>query len=302
MKYVAPFGQASDDPYEDGNPAIGRRGSVVPAAAIEHPMREIVRVITGAGLDPDGDNLEQLFEAIQSLIQAATGGGDVSDFVTMTLARARLPIFPEVLTADGRINVTSPGSGAVVVPTGVQYVHRGIRLLTTSDLLEAERSFATAASKVYHLRWRPAPINFGLFDLADAAYNPSSLADEDASFDSTYDDMLVARVVTNASNVATITNLANKTRFIEQHELAGVIDNSSPQSAFGVTSRDINLARTPVVHMSPSLIQYLRTDPNLEEDHDYLLVQVERSRYRIRGQINRDFAHGDFRIFATLFA
>ena len=51
---------------------------------------------------------------------------------------------------------------------------------------------------------------FALKDLGDVAYNPAALAEDNPAFDSTYDDMLVARIVTDASNVATITNLANK--------------------------------------------------------------------------------------------
>lgn len=67
MKYVPPIGGAADDPYIDGNPAAGVQGSDVPAAAIEHPMREIVAVIEAAGLTPDALELSQLLQAIQSL-------------------------------------------------------------------------------------------------------------------------------------------------------------------------------------------------------------------------------------------
>lgn len=71
MKYNAPIGAANpNDPYIDGNPGAGIEGSPVPAAALEHPMREIVKVITEAGITPDANDLTQLYQAIQALINA----------------------------------------------------------------------------------------------------------------------------------------------------------------------------------------------------------------------------------------
>ncbi|MQY50188.1 phage tail protein [Rhodocyclus gracilis] len=70
MKYVPPIGAAAGAPYVDGNPASGVEGSPVPCAAIEHPMREIEAVITGAGLAPATGDLTQLRQAIAKMIQA----------------------------------------------------------------------------------------------------------------------------------------------------------------------------------------------------------------------------------------
>ncbi len=73
MKYNAPIGAANpNDPYIDGNPGAGVEGSPVPAATLEHPMREIVKVITEAGLIPTETDLTQLYQAIQILIAANT--------------------------------------------------------------------------------------------------------------------------------------------------------------------------------------------------------------------------------------
>lgn len=71
MEYIPPIGGDPDDPYIDGNPSGGVDGSVVPAAAIEDPQREIMNVITGASLTPDGGNLTQLRQAIVAMIQSA---------------------------------------------------------------------------------------------------------------------------------------------------------------------------------------------------------------------------------------
>lgn len=71
MEYVPPYNGSGDDPYVDANPAAGIEGSIVPAAAIEHPMREILAVIEAAELTPDGERLDQLLQAIGKLIAAA---------------------------------------------------------------------------------------------------------------------------------------------------------------------------------------------------------------------------------------
>jgi len=70
MKYVQPIGAAANAPYIDANPGLGIEGSPVPAAAIEHPQREIEAVITGSGLVAATGDLTQLRQAIAKMIQA----------------------------------------------------------------------------------------------------------------------------------------------------------------------------------------------------------------------------------------
>lgn len=85
MEYVPPINGNLVDPnrpYINANPGVSQQGSIPPAEAIEHPMREILQVITGAGITPDGDDLTQLYDAIQILI----AGGGVTDLVTGTTA------------------------------------------------------------------------------------------------------------------------------------------------------------------------------------------------------------------------
>lgn len=67
MKYVQPYGVADTDaPYINGDPSIGRQGSIPPAAAFEHPMREIVNVITKNKFAPDSADLMQMLKGIRS--------------------------------------------------------------------------------------------------------------------------------------------------------------------------------------------------------------------------------------------
>ncbi|MEF2552039.1 hypothetical protein VQ042_11810 [Aurantimonas sp. A2-1-M11] len=246
MKYQQPFGVLDPDAsYEDGNRVTGTKGSIPPAKAVEQDMRELVHLIEYAGIVPADDDLQQVRKAIETLIDAATGGGDVSQFLTLLMARSRLPIFPEIQTADGRMNVSSPGAGTILVPAAVTFQHRGIYPVSTSDYPEVDRTFETLANKTYHCRWAYGA-GFSLTDAEDAAYNAGALPEQDAAFDSTYDDMLVARVVTNSSNVATITNLANKDRLQLSKIVDGVNTSYSGQNfaTFSVTD-SYNWARTP---------------------------------------------------------
>lgn len=73
MRYTPPPGSTDPDaPYVTGQPGV-RRGSPVPAEAVENPQREIVKVITEAGLTPDNDDLTQLWQAIQLIVNRSSG-------------------------------------------------------------------------------------------------------------------------------------------------------------------------------------------------------------------------------------
>ncbi|NEJ10479.1 hypothetical protein GR238_34530 [Rhizobium leguminosarum] len=253
MKYNAPYGSADPNAaYVDRNMAAATKGSIPPAAAIEYPQREIMAVVTAAGIDGSNEDLTQLLQAIQALISAATGGGDTSNFVLMPAARARLPIFPEVLTSDGRIPISAPSTGTVRVPAGYDFLHRGIFAITT-----VQTDFVTVANKTYHLRWNPTN-GFQLKDLADVVYNPTALAETDISFDSAYDNMLVARVITSAGNVATIANLANKVKL----ELTNVKSTWSegPSGMPAAPQVTLNFARTPQYRFTVASVEVTSSD------------------------------------------
>lgn len=209
---------------------------------------EINKVIVQAGLTPSNSDMTQLYQAIQALIAAATGGGDTSNFLLMTQARSRLPIFPEVQNAQYHFGVITPGTGQIRIPAGVTFLHRGIFSVTT-----ALTDFATDPSKTYHLRWDPTG-GFTLKDLASGVYNPSTLAESNAAFDSTYDDMLIARIVTNSSNVPTITNLMNRA-ILKDYKTATVVPVvGAGDSLVATYDISINWARTPAFMASNSYV------------------------------------------------
>lgn len=167
---------------------------------------ELGAVILAAGITPSDDSLTQVRDAIQYMIDSATGGGDPASYLLLSQARARLPIFPDVQNADGRIGVSSPSNGTIRIAGGVNFLHRGIFPVTT-----VQQDLPVVASKIYHLRWNSTD-GFVLRDLSSNAYNPNGLAEGNEAFDTGYDDMLVARIITNSSNIATITSLSNKVR------------------------------------------------------------------------------------------
>ena len=67
MQYVQPYGISDPDaPYINGDPSIARQGSIPPAAAFEHPMRELVHIITDSLITPDSGDLEQCAKGMRS--------------------------------------------------------------------------------------------------------------------------------------------------------------------------------------------------------------------------------------------
>ncbi len=71
MKYTPPLGSLeADAPYVDGNPTAGIRGSVVPAAPFNQLQRELVHIITQAGLEPSADDLTQVLAGLKKLFAA----------------------------------------------------------------------------------------------------------------------------------------------------------------------------------------------------------------------------------------
>lgn len=231
-------------PFWDGNPAAGLKGAIPPGKAIGDPQAEIVNAIEMAGLTPDANDLTQLYQAIAAMIAAAGGGGGGGSPATFTYN----PVFPEILTGGGFFTITAT-TGEVQIPTGQTHTFRGGTLFNTADVDSADRTFSTTASKTYHLRWRyngGTPV-FVLKDLADAGYNPGALAESDAAFDSTFDDMLIARVQTDGANTPTVTALKNKhaLKFAERRE--DRLDYAVNPTVLADSGEVINWARRPAM-------------------------------------------------------
>lgn len=264
-------------PFADGLPSDQRRRPTAEEKSLGFPcgdaditlfngffhmlMREMKVLADEAGVSGSDADYNLLRDSIQALISAATGGGDTSNFVLFTQARARLPIHFEVISADGKVNISSPAAGTVRVPGGVSFIHRGIHQFSS-----AETDFATVANSTYHVRWNPTD-GFNIQDLSDnVTYNPFVDAETDSGFDGTYDDALLARVVTNASNISTITNLVNRNRLVSETEYDEELDNTNNVFT-AITGSDVTLdwSRTPDIKtLSLSGVQAYRSQPTDE--------------------------------------
>jgi len=227
MKYAPPYG--STDPnasYVDRSTPNAQSGSRVPKLAVEAPQREIVKVITEAGLTPNDGDMTQLWQAIKIMVEGL---------------RVNLPIYPDVLTSDGKIPVAPFAPGTIRIPANVDFVMRGGKKITT---VQTDRS--TVANTTYHLRWTAAD-GFILKSLSDTAYNAGGVIGNEVlpAFDTTYDDMLVAKVVTDGSNAATITNLVNKADLATEVPVAKVLPVALNWTSLANSGALLNWARKP---------------------------------------------------------
>jgi hypothetical protein len=216
---------------------------------------EFNSVVAAAGTTQTDATDNALLLAIEALIAAATGTADVSNYILFSQARVRLPIHFEVQTTDKTLGVITPSTGQIRIPASKTFLHRGIWPVTTSLT-----NIATAASKTYHLRWNPTD-SFALKDLADSGYNPTSATEDSAVFDSTYDDMLVARVTTTSGNVVTVTNLANGVSLSKQNVWRDAdFTDALDWTQMNASDLVLNWARTPVL-ASVSLSEWRSNTP-----------------------------------------
>ena len=128
MKYQQPYGVSDPNaPYVNGNPSTGTMGSIPPAASIEHPMRELVNMITHSGGVPNDADLHQLAKAVQSgkVVYGIDAG--TANQLSVTL-QPPLVEYPEGLrlcvkvlnanTGASTINVNGLGAQPINYPNG----------------------------------------------------------------------------------------------------------------------------------------------------------------------------------------
>lgn len=252
--------------------------------AISYPLNAIVRrndlvyrsLVAANTVEPGTDPTRWAVDGVAA--QASTSVVGITRYATPAEAAARTisnaavtpaglgslfnlllnqPIFPEV-EGNGLFTVTSPATGQVRIAAGTGWTHRGAFSYTS-----AQTDLLTVASKTYHLRWDRVN-GFALYDLSSGSYNPSAVAETDAAFDTTYDSMLIARVVTSSGNTPTITALVNKNRLYAAFLEPSLTTRTSSATAGGLwamqfTPPAINWARTPAVTGSASRSDYTGT-------------------------------------------
>lgn len=162
MKYVPPVGGAVNDPYIDANPGSGIEGSPVPAAAIEHPMREILAVIEAAEIAPSEANLAQLLGALRSngVFQTQAVGDNSTKAATTGWVRSAMGNiaaaagFAASLTANGFIKFPS-WLGGLIIQWGTVAV-----VATTGTLVTFPIAFPNQCLNVIACHYQ-APVGSG---------------------------------------------------------------------------------------------------------------------------------------------
>lgn len=144
MKYVQPYGVTDENAsYVDGNPALGIEGSAVPAAAIEHPQRELVYLLTKAGITPDKAKLTQVYDAVQKLILDAAAAM-ASDAETIAGTVTTKAVTPKSLSAR---TATEARTGLVELATAAE----------TATGTDSTRAVHPAGLKATLAKYAPLP-------------------------------------------------------------------------------------------------------------------------------------------------
>src|SRR6516225_3133195 len=120
MLYNQPYGMPpettwGDTPYINGDPSVGRAGSIPPAASIEYPQREIVNVIRDAGLvTPSNSDLHQLSKSIQSTLLYSDDDAGTTNQYQVTQTPAPTAYF-KYMTVVAKIGNTNTGASTLNV-------------------------------------------------------------------------------------------------------------------------------------------------------------------------------------------
>ncbi|WP_029236246.1 pyocin knob domain-containing protein, partial [Vibrio coralliilyticus] len=155
-----------------------------------------------------------------------------SDWVELSHSgNLKLPIYPEIKTDGNVVSLKLTGTELTVYNNPVYFYGWQLHRINPTGI-----KFTVDLSKTYHLRFS-IQSGLELKDVTDATYNPSSKAEMDASFDSTHDDMLLAKIETG-----TLIPLINKPELYADMQMVGVSNNPDhPDRIFSY-----NWARTPV--------------------------------------------------------
>lgn len=116
MRYIQPYGMVDPDaPYINGDPSIARQGSIPPAEAFEHPMRELVSIIDYNMLTPTDADLEQVFKSVRS--QRMNYAQDTGSVNTLSVAFDS-PIAAYSLGLPIRVKVANTNTGPCTIDAG----------------------------------------------------------------------------------------------------------------------------------------------------------------------------------------
>ena len=136
MKYWQPYGITDPDaPYINGDPSIGRQGSIPPAGSIEQDQREIVNTILGAGMNPTETDVQQLLVAVRS--QRMNYAVDTNSLEN-TLEVVFLPPIANTMTPGMPLRIKPLTSNTDACTLIVDNVSSPLRRANGSELVEGD--------------------------------------------------------------------------------------------------------------------------------------------------------------------
>jgi hypothetical protein len=146
MKYVQPYGVSDPEaPYINGDPTIGRQGSIPPAAAFEHPMRELVGLISKSGQAPTDANLLQLTTGVRSQRLNYAIDTGAADLLTVAYDPPINAPYDRGLTLHVRVSYTNNGPCSINAGGG----RVNIRKMNGADLIARELSAGAIITLIY---------------------------------------------------------------------------------------------------------------------------------------------------------
>jgi len=134
MKYVPPYGRESEGDlanYINGNPKQGVQGSIPPANAFEHPMRELVAVISKSHITPADSDLMQAAKGIRSqYMNWAVDSGSVNNLSVVYDP----PLGDYTVGLTLRVRVANTNTGAATIDAGGSQGRVAIKRMNGSGL------------------------------------------------------------------------------------------------------------------------------------------------------------------------
>ena len=238
----------SNGEFNEGDPLKSVSATRVKADWLNSLQRELVNLVEGLNLKLDPNNDKQLSQRLRELTPLRHEGAIPNHHCVSGFAH-----YPYIVSKTQRLELIQHGAWKIEIDRGQIFNWRGTWNINTGAFSESERSFDLAPSATYHLRWQPSD-GFLLFNLNDVTYNPQGLAESSAVFDTTFDDMLIAKIITDEQGITEIITFRNTQRLLVQwlSNQPSKIQASSTGAAFydstSVANLSLQWSRTPCVY------------------------------------------------------
>lgn len=235
----------NNEEFTEGDPLKAIPASKVSAQWLNSQQRELVNLIQGLGtkLNPNDDS--QLSQRLRELTPLRHLGAIANHH-----GLAGFNHYPHIASQSQHLEIIQHDAWKIEIAPGQTFNWRGVWRIDTDAFSTLERSFELAPNSTYHLRWRSTD-SFLLLHLQDAAYNPQDLKESNPSFDTTFDDMLIARISSDEQGITEIVTLRNSQHLLTQFssKQSSLIEQSATGALFSdvkpVASLALQWARTP---------------------------------------------------------